>query len=398
MPLPPPPPPEVPPTQVGEVPAQIVNVGESAVIEMAPYFSDPDGGALSYAAATMSPTVVSVSISGGRLTVVGVADGTATVTVTATDPDGLSATQTVAVTVQTPNRVPAPSGSIPARTIDVGRTATLDVASYFSDPDADALTYIAVTAFPAVVSVSMTGSSLTMVGVADGTATVEVTATDPGGLSATQTVAVTVQTPNRAPAASDSIPAHNLRPGESATLDVASHFSDPDGDALGYAATTSNAGVVSVSLSGSTLTLTAEAEGTAAVTVTATDPDGLSATQRVAVTVRTPNGAPAPTGSIPAQSLNPGQAATLDMAGYFSDPEGDALTYVATTSNPGVVSVGLSGDTMTLTAQAEGTAMVRVTATDPGGLSATQRVDVTVETPSRAPAPSIRTRLEAVCR
>ncbi len=278
-PPPPPPPPAVPPAQVGSIPAQIVNVGESAVIDVAPYFSDPDGGPLSYAAATSSPGVVSVSISGSSLTMVGVADGTATVVVTATDPDRLSATQTVGVTVQTPNRAPVPSGSIPAQSVNVGRTVTVDVAPYFSDPDGDALRYAATTAVPGVVSVSMSGSRLTMVGVADGTAAVVVTATDPGGLIASQSVGVSVQTPNRAPAPSGTIPAQSLNPGRTAALDVASYFSDPDGDALRYAATTSNADVVSVGVSGSTLTLTGEADGTATVTVTATDPDGLSATQ-----------------------------------------------------------------------------------------------------------------------
>ncbi|WP_419938349.1 Ig-like domain-containing protein [Candidatus Palauibacter sp.] len=388
MPPPPPPPPAVPPTQVGSIPAQIVTVGESAVIDVAAYFSDPDGGPLSYGAATFSPGVVSVSISGSSLTMVGVADGTATVVVTATDPDGLSATQSVDVTVRTPNRAPAPSGSIPARSIDVGRTVTLDVASYFSDPDGDELTYTAATAVPAVVSVSMSGSRLTMVGVADGTATVTVTATDPGGLSATQRVAATVQTPNRAPAPSGSIPARSIDVGRTVTLDAASYFRDPDGDALAYAATTSNAGVVSAGVSGSTLTLTGVANGTATVTVTATDPGGLSATQRVAATVQTPNRAPAPSGSIPSQSIDRGQTASLDVARYFSDPDGDALAYAATTSNAGVVSAGVSGSTLTLTGVANGTATVTVTATDPGGLSATQRVAVTVQTTNRPPAPA----------
>ena len=384
-PPPPPPPPPVPPIQVASVPAQIVHVGESAVIDVAPYFSDPDGGSLSYAAATSSPTVISVSISGSSLTMVGVADGTAAVVVTATDPDGLSATQTVGVTVQTPNRAPAPSGSIPARSIDVGRTATLHVASYFRDPDGDALIYAAATPAPAVVSVSMSGSSLTMVGVADGTAAVEVTATDPDGLSAAQTVDVTVQTPNRAPAPSGSIPARSIDVGRTATLHVASYFRDPDGDALIYAAATPAPAVVSVSMSGSSLTMVGVADGTAAVEVTATDPDGLSAAQTVDVTVRTPNRAPVASDSIPAQDLRPGETATLDVASYFSDPDGDALGYSATTSNPGVVSAGLSGSTLALTGEADGSAMVEVTAADPDGLSATQTVAVTVRTPNRAP-------------
>ena len=388
MPPPPPPPPAVPPTQVGSIPAQIVHVGESAVFDVAAYFIDPDGGALNYAAATSSPGVVSVSMSGSSLTMVGVADGTATVTVTATDPQGLSATQSVGVTVQTPNRAPVPSGSIPAQSLNPGRAVTLDVARYFSDPDGDALTYGATTAVPRVVSVSMSGSSLTMVGVADGAAAVVVTATDPSGLIATQSVGVSVQTPNRAPAPVGSIPAQSLDPGRSATLDVASYFSDPDGDALRYAARTSNAGVVSVGVSGSALTLTGEADGRATVTVTATDPAGLTATQSVGVSVQTPNRAPTPSGSIPAQSIIPGRTVTLDVVHYFNDPDGDALRYWATTSNAAVVSVSMSGGSLTMVGVAHGTATVTVTAADPGGLSATQSVGVTVETPNRAPTPS----------
>ncbi|WP_419163332.1 Ig-like domain-containing protein [Candidatus Palauibacter sp.] len=374
------------PAPSGSIPAQSVNAGRTARLDVAQYFSDPDGDALRYAATTSNAGVVSAGVSGSTLTLTGVADGTATVTVTATDPDGLSATQSVGVTVQS-NRAPAPSGSIPAQSLNPGRTARLDVARYFSDPDGDALRYAATTSNAAVVSAGVSGSTLTLTGVADGTATVTVAATDPGGLSATQSVDVTVQTPNRPPAPSGSIPAQSLSPGRTARLDVARYFSDPDGDALRYAAATSSAGVVSAGVSGSTLTLTGVADGTATVTVTATDPDGLSATQSVGVTVQS-NRAPAPSGSIPAQNLDAGRAATVDVAQYFSDPDGDVLRYAATTSSAGIVSVGVSGSTLTLTGVADGTATVTVTATDPDGLSATQSVSVTVQTPNRAPAPS----------
>ena len=386
MPAPPPPPPAVPPTQVGSIPAQVVEVGESAArSNVAAYFIDPDGGPLSYAAATSSPRVVSVSMAGSSLTLVGVADGTATVVVTATDPDRLSATQSVGVTVQTSNRAPVLVGSVPTQNIDVGRPVTLEVAAYFSDPDGDPLRYSVTTAYPSVVSVSMSGSSLTLVGVADGAATAVVTATDPHGLSATQSVGVTVQTPNDAPAPVGSIPAQSIKLGRTVTLDVASYFSDPDGDVLRYAATSSNVGVVSVSMSGSNLTMVAVADGTATVTVMATDPGGLSGTQSADVTVRS-NRPPAPSGSIPAQNVDLGATAALDVASYFSDPDGDVLRYAATTSNVNAVSVSMSGSTLTLTGAALGTATVTVTATDPDGLSATQSVDVTAETPNRAPA------------
>ena len=375
--MPPPPPPE-PPVQVGAIPAQTVNTGESTVIDVVSYFRDPDGASLSYTAATSAPSVVSVSISGSSLTMFGVADGQATVTVTATDSDGLTATQSVNVTVQTPNRAPAPSGSIPAQTVNAGETVTLDVASYFSDPDGDALGYGATTSAAGVVSVSMSGSSLTMVGVAEGTATVTVTATDPGGLSATQGVGVTVQRPNRAPTPSGSIPAQTLNPGRTETLDVASYFSDPDGDRLTYGATTSNAAVVSVGASGSRVTFTGVGDGTATVTVTATDPGGLFATQSVTVTVQASNRAPMPVGSVAPQRLDAGRTARLDMAGYFNDPDGDFLRYSAVSSAAGVVSPSMSRSTLTLVGVAGGTATVTVTATDPGGLTGTQTIQVSV--------------------
>ena len=52
-------------------------------------------------------------------------------------------------------------------------------------------------------------------------------------------------------------------------------------------------------------------------------------------------------------------------------PDGDALTYAVSSSAPSVVAVTSAGPLVTLTAVREGTATIRVTATDPGGLSAT---------------------------
>ena len=93
---------------------------------------------------------------------------------------------------------------------------------------------------------------------------------------------------NRAPAAATTIPDQMVVEGQTVAIDISTSFSDPDGDALTYVATTSNAGVASVGLSGRTLTLTAVADGAAAVTVTASDPGGLSATQSFAVEVAEP--------------------------------------------------------------------------------------------------------------
>ncbi len=92
-----------------------------------------------------------------------------------------------------------------------------------------------------------------------------------------------------------------------------------------------------------------------------------------------------PAGSIPAQRLPLGDGAvSVDVAGYSTDPDGEALTYAARSSRVGVVSAVVSGNVVTLTPVAAGTAAVTVTATDPGGLSAAQSFRVTV---ASAPTP-----------
>ena len=163
--------PNRPPVATGAIPQQQLTVGETVTVNVASYFNDPDGDALTYAASGSNASVISVSVSGSTLTVVGVAAGSATVTVTASDPGGLSAQQSASVTVEPSNSGPEAVGSIPGQTIAVDQTATVDVAPYFSDPDGDALTYAASGSNATVISFSVSGSTLTVVGVAAGSAT-----------------------------------------------------------------------------------------------------------------------------------------------------------------------------------------------------------------------------------
>ena len=181
------------PTPVGTIPPQTVTAGEVVTLDMTSYFSDPDGDALTYSAATSAPAVASPTVSGATLTIAGVSDGSATVTVTARDPGGLTATQNASVTVERPNAAPTASGTIPAQIMEAGGEAAFNLAEYFSDPDGDALEFSASSSSTDVATTQITGSLLTIAGIAPGDATVTATATDPGDLSAEQTVMVTVE-------------------------------------------------------------------------------------------------------------------------------------------------------------------------------------------------------------
>ncbi len=360
----------------GTPPDVTVRVGATATVDAGQYFSDPDGQALTYAASASDGAVASVTVAGSTITVTAEAKGSATITITASDPGGLSATQSFRFTV--PNRPPVPVGALQPQTIEVGQSAALDVAASFDDPDGDALTYTAASSIPAVARTSVSGSVVTITAQGPGTATVTITARDDERATATQQVSVTVPQPNRAPRRVGSIPVQTLAPGGSGTVNASRYFSDPDGDVLRYSATSSNSGVARASVSGSTVTITAVATGSATITVTARDPGGLSATQTARVTVSQSNRAPRAVGSIPARTLAPGGRATVSASQYFSDPDGDALTYAATSSRSSVVRASVSGSSVTITAVATGSATITITARDPGGLTATQTASVTV--------------------
>ncbi len=374
--------PNRPPVAVDSIAAREVMVDHTHTLELSPFFSDPDGDPLTYAAAASDEGVLAATVAGSTLTLTGLAKGAATVTVTASDDEGLMAEQHFAVTV--PNRPPVATDPIPPRMIYKSEADTLDLTAWFSDPDGDPLAWAAEATDARVVALELAAGEGTLVvtPLATGETLVTVTATDPDGLAASQSFSVTV--PNRPPVATTPIPPRTLYKSEADTLDLADRFSDPDGDPLTWAAAASDGTVVALEVSASdgTLILTALSQGEAVVTVTATDLDGLAASQSFTVTV--PNRPPGATDPIPAQTLYKRQTAPLDLTRHFSDPDGDPLQVEIASSDNRVATATASGTAVTVRAGITGEATLTVTVTDPGGLSARQSFAVTVL--NRAPA------------
>ena len=93
--------PNAPPQVLTALPDATLTSGQTARIDLSGAFQDPNGDVLAYSAVSSAPAVVLASADGGALVLVGVSSGVATVTVTASDPQGLSVEQTFAVTVGT---------------------------------------------------------------------------------------------------------------------------------------------------------------------------------------------------------------------------------------------------------------------------------------------------------
>jgi len=84
----------------------------------------------------------------------------------------------------------------------------------------------------------------------------------------------------------------------------------------------------------------------------------------------------------PHDALNAIVGYSTDSTICFEDPNLDVLTYTAVSSNSGVATAFLSGTHLEVTGVDEGRANIVVTAVDPGGLTGTANIPVTVEYPA----------------
>jgi len=178
-----------PPFVCAPAPELTVFIGEWASGSLC--FEDPERARLTITLSLTNDAPLSLVQVWGQeeIRVLGRDTGTTTVTVTATDPDGLAASLDVPVLV--PNR--APVGEPPDDVQVHARFAvTIDVAGHFSDPDGHPLTYSAYSSARSVVDVAaLTGGLLRLESTAgEGSARIFVTASD-GADSVTTTFEAT---------------------------------------------------------------------------------------------------------------------------------------------------------------------------------------------------------------
>jgi uncharacterized protein YjdB len=352
-------------------------------------FNDPDGDALMYNASSNAPAIATASVTGSVLTVTALAGGTVIITVTASDGKGGANSTTFTVTV---NRPPVVANAILNQLLTVGGTFTRDLnaaPAVFSDPDGDALNYSANSSAAATATVSVAGNVLTVTAAGGGSATITVTANDGKGGMQSTTFTVTV---NQPPRVANAMANQTLTVGRSFTRDLNAPpvvFVDPDGDALDYTATSSAPASASAAISGSTLTVTLNSSGNATITVTAND--GRGGTTQTSFTVST-NRAPVVMNAIPNQTLILGDAAfrrDLNAAPVvFNDPDGDALSYTASSNASTIATATISGSVLTATAVAIGTATITVTADDDKGQTTSTTFTANVTATTRVVRPT----------
>ena len=161
----------------------IVNESGTKEVSLAGVFDDADGDSLTITAASSDEATATASVSsdGSSLTVTARLRGTATITVTADDGKGGTAEDSFTVTVKAAPLVAQPLDDVSG--LEMETTQEVSLVGVFSDADGDQLTITAASSdeTKATVAVASDGASLTLAGVAEGTAAVTVTAEDSDG-------------------------------------------------------------------------------------------------------------------------------------------------------------------------------------------------------------------------
>ena len=364
-----------PPEATGRIADVTLDVDGSERVDVGASFRDDDGDSLTYGVDS-DGGAVGWSVSGSSVTLEGVSAGSATVTVTATDPHGASAEQTFRVTVNGPLGIacsppsPTVNQSVICTASLSGGTATSyswgGGASRGSDP-------IYRTTFRSA-----------------GDHTISVTVRDSAGQERQSSLTITVNTP---PEAVGRIADVTLDVDDSERIDVGPRFRDADGDRLTYEADSDN-NAVEVGVSGTTVTVTGVREGSATITVTADDGVGGTAMQTFRVTVE--GGLPPScvvrnaSGNSLIETVNLNRRVAQGSFNAFfrvtvvcTDPDGDddqlRLSWRSGDSDIALVR-GLGSTRTTIrSGETSGSTTVTFTATDTDGLSGSVDVSVVVD-------------------
>ena len=360
--------------------ADLANADSDTVsVGLAAFFHDvdaPEGDTLRFSAIGLPPGLGIDPVSGvvtGTIDPAASLGGPYTVVVTATDlaGTGLPVTATFEWTVTNP----APLASNDAATTAEGTNLTVTAASGLlandSDPDGDAIVVAAINGSPALVGTTVAGSSGGLFTIlADGsytfdqagafenlpvggsrTTTVTYQVSDGQGGFATATLAVTVTGLNDAPVAG-ALPAQSTLDGASFTLNAASGFSDPDGDALTYSIDPAFPLPPGLSIDPATGLISGTIDrsasqggvgGVYAVRVLVDDGNGGTAAVTFPITVTNP----APIAGDDVVATSEDVVATGNVLANDSDPDGDALAVTGFTV-AGLAGGFLPGDTATI--------------------------------------------------
>ena len=346
-----------------------LNSGQSArSINLDNYCRDPENEQLRYVATSSDNDIATFRLSGDLLTVTAAtrdSGGTATITVTATDPAGLRGQTSFRVMVRAGGSITCTPSS---PNVDQSVTCTAELGG--GTPTSYAWSGGASSGSSRTYTTSFSSHGRK-------TISLEVAYGDGDGDNASTVVMV-----NGQPVCDTVRDIGWLNSGQSApSIPLGSHCVDPENEPLRYAATSSNSNIATVDISGDSLTVTAarDSGGRATITVTATDPGGLRGQTSFRVTVNEPPVCQ------PVADITVSENANESVTIRCSDPDGDSITLSAESDDASIATASMSGSQVAVEGEETGTATITVIASDGNGGADSTSFDVRVTSENQPP-------------
>lgn len=263
------------PEVILEIPDQEMRPRGETRLDLSAHFTDPEGDTLTFDAKSSDVSVVAASVAMSTLLLKSeVAKGQpVTVEVTASDQDGGTVTEDFKVTIR--NAPPRAVGEIPHHRILSRADSTFSLLDYFEDEDGDTLNFSAETSNDEIAEVEVSSEGDMTVStrlIRNTPATIEVTATDRGDEEASLSFEVLVL--NRPPEPTEEMQDRILSPGDTVTVRLTDHFTDPEGDELTFNGRSTEERVVETVLDGPLLLVIGRAAGQSEIQVAVSDPFG----------------------------------------------------------------------------------------------------------------------------
>ncbi len=157
-----------------------------------------------------------------------------------------------------------------------------------------------------------------------------------------------------------------------AEFSINDYFGDPDGDDISYTVSSLSTDIASVFTSGSSFLVKSKAEGDARLAFEILDIHGaiLKDTINVAVAiVVSPNQAPEFVGTERTLSQNVDEEIEYSIDDFFSDPDGDDISFTISSTNEVIAKTYISGNKFLIRTLAEGETLIAFEVTDTNGAS-----------------------------
>jgi len=366
---------------------QTTNEDVALVVNMSSWGNDIDGDGLTYSVTTCASNIT-CSVSGTSLTLTPASNhngATNSITIQVSDGNGGTASDSFNLNIAAQNDAPAITAV--DQTTNEDTALVVDMSTWGSDTEGDALSY-SITTCASNITCAISGSDLTLTPDSDHngtTHTITIQVADGNGGTSSDSFNLTVSAQDDAPTiiAVDQVTSEDT----ALVVDISTWAADIDGDSLTYSVTTC-ATNISCGISGNNLTLTPASNhngATHSITIEVADGNGGTASDSFNLNVSAQNDAPAITAVD--QTTNEDSSLVVDMSGWGSDDDGDAVSYSVTTCATNIT-CAITGSNLTLTPASNHngtTHAITVQISDGNGGSANDSFNLTVTPVNDAP-------------